>query len=102
MAQSTQFTQTAAEPERSSPFEGEHPKENPHGRTSLKSTQRGVRKSKSTQRGVGRSKSTQRAFGSLGDSYEYFSTVDEWAQTDIASFVSFGEALVQKNHTPLE
>ena len=98
MAQSTQFAQTAAESERSSPFESECPQERPHGRTSLKSTQRGVSRSKSTQRGVGRSKSTQRVIGSPGGSYGYPSTVDEWAQTDIASSASFGEALVQKNH----
>ena len=87
------------EPERSSPFEGECPKEGPLGRTSLKTTQRGIRRSKSTQRGVGRSKSTQCVFGFLGDSYGCPSAVDEGAQTDIASSVSFGEAPVQKNRT---
>ena len=48
MAQSTQLTQTAAELERSSPFEGECLLERPYGRTSLKSTQRGFGGSKST------------------------------------------------------
>ena len=36
--------------------------------------------------------------GSLRDSYGYPSTEDECAQTDIASSISFGEALVQKKH----
>ena len=71
-------------------------------RTSLQSTQCWASRSKSTQRGVDRSKSMQRVVGFLGGSHEYPSTVDDCAQTDTASSVSFGETLVQKNHTPLE
>ena len=53
--------QTAASPERPSPFEGESSKERSYRRT-------------------------QRVLGFLEDSYEYLSTVDEWAHTNIFSF----------------